>query len=43
MENFILAFNVIMPLFILIILGHLIKKVKLITEESIKQFNLIIY
>ncbi len=43
MENFIIAFNVVVPLFILIILGYLIRKVELITETSLKELNSLVY
>ena len=39
MENLILSFNVVIPLFINIMLGYFIKRIKLIDERTLKVMN----
>lgn len=39
MKNFILSFNVVMPLFINIMFGYFIKKIKLIDKHTLKVMN----
>ena len=43
MDSFIVAFNVVMPLFILIGLGYFIKRMGLVAEASLKEFNSLVF
>jgi predicted permease len=43
MQNFLLSFNVVFPIAVLMALGFFIKKIKLVNETTVKQMNNIIF
>lgn len=43
MENFIVAFRVVLPIFLLISLGYLFRRIQWVSEKSLKEFNLLVF
>lgn len=43
MQNFLISFNVVFPIFVMMALGFLIKKTKLVNDMSVKQMNNVVF
>lgn len=43
MENFIVAFNVVLPVFLLICLGYLLQNIRWVTESALKEMNKLVF
>ena len=43
MENFLISFNVVFPIFLLMALGFFLKQIKLLSEATVKQMNQFIF
>ncbi len=43
MQNFLLSFNVVFPIAVLMALGYFIKRIKLVNEGTVKQINNVIF
>lgn len=43
MENFLISFNVVFPIFLLMALGFLLRQIKLLSEPTIKQMNQFVF
>lgn len=43
MQHFLLSFNVVFPLALLMAIGFLLRRVKVVGEESVKQFNQVVF
>ena len=43
MENFLLALNVVLPIFLTMTLGFLLKKVKMVDENSLNTMNKLVF
>ena len=43
MENFLISFRVVFPIFLMMALGFLIKKIKLVNETTVKQINNVVF
>ncbi len=43
MQNFLISFNVVFPIFILMMTGMLMKKINLVNETTVKQMNAVVF
>ena len=43
MQNFLISFNVVFPIFVMMAVGFLIKKIKLVNEVTVKQMNNVVF
>jgi predicted permease len=43
MQNFLISFRVVFPIFLLMVLGFFIKKIKLVNDTTVKQVNNLIF
>ena len=43
MENFLISFNVVFPIFLLMALGFLLRQIKLLSEPTVKQMNQFVF
>lgn len=43
MENFLISFNVVFPIFLLMALGFFLKQIKLLSESTVKQMNQFVF
>ncbi|MBQ4527954.1 MAG: AEC family transporter [Clostridia bacterium] len=43
MQNFLVSFNVVFPIFVMMALGYFIKTIKLISSDTIRQMNSVIF
>ena len=43
MENFLISFNVVFPIFLLMALGFFLKQIKLLSEPTVKQMNQFVF
>ncbi len=43
MDSFLLAFNLVFPLFLLLLLGHVIRRTSLVNEETVTRLNTLVF
>ena len=43
MQNFLISFNVVFPIFVMMALGFFIKRINLVSEQTVKQMNNVVF